>query len=73
MIVAAPEGHEFQAFAFYYLGDSYASLGYCGYAVRTLEVVAYGDVEAPKEWVKAAKDLIKFLNDDDGATCENWD
>jgi len=73
MIVAAPETNEFQAFGFYYLGDSYASLGYCGYAVRTLEVVAFGDVEAPKEWVKASKDLIKFLNDDDGAVCENWD
>jgi hypothetical protein len=41
--------------------------------VRTLEVVALGEVDAPKDWVKAAKNLIKFLNDDDGAVCENWD
>jgi C1A family cysteine protease len=73
MIVAAPEDNEFLAYAFYYLGDSYAALGYCGYAVRTLEVVALGEVAGPKEWVKAAKNLIKFLNDDDGAVCENWD
>ena len=73
MVVAAPEDNEFQAFSFYYLGDSYAQLGYCGYAVRTLEVVAFGEIEAPAEWVKASKDLIKFLNNDDGAVCANWD
>jgi hypothetical protein len=73
MIVASPEDNEFQSYAYYYLGDSYAALGFCGYAVRTLEVVAYGELDAPKEWVKAAKAMIKFLNDDDGAVCQNWD
>ena len=73
MVIAAPEEHDFLAYAFYYLGDSYAALGYCGYAVRTLEVVAFGDVQAPKDWVTASKDLIKFLNNDDGAVCANWD
>ena len=42
-------------------------------SVRTLEVVAFGEIEAPTEWVKASKDLIKFLNNDDGAVCANWD
>ena len=34
---------------------------------------AKGIEAADKEWTKAAKTLIKFLNDDDGAVCENWD
>jgi cathepsin L len=72
MISAAPDGNENIPYAFYYLGDSYSSVGYCGYAVRSLEVDAYGEVNAPKEWVDAAKKMIKFLNDDDGQICENW-
>jgi hypothetical protein len=35
--------------------------------------VSLGDVDAPKEWVTAAKDTIKFLNKDDGEVCDNWD
>lgn len=73
MITAAPDDDEHVPYAFYYLGDSYSDLGYCGYAVRALEVDAFGEVNAPKEWVKASKDMIQFLNDDDGTVCANWD
>ena len=73
MIAAAPEDNENVPFAFYYLGDSYSDLGFCGYAVRTLEVDAYGEIDAPKEWATAAKSMIQFLIDDDGAVCANWD
>jgi cathepsin L len=73
MISAAPDGDENIPYAFYYLGDSYSSVGYCGYAVRSLEVDAYGEVNAPKDWVDASKKMIKFLNDDDGQVCQNWD
>jgi C1A family cysteine protease len=73
MISAAPEGDENIPYAFYYLGDSYSQVGYCGYAVRSLEVDAYGEVNATKDWVDSAKKMIKFLNDDDGQVCENWD
>jgi C1A family cysteine protease len=73
MISAAPESDDNLPFAFYYLGDSYSQIGYCGYAVRTFEVVALGEIDAPKEWIKASKDMIKFLNDDEGSICENWD
>ncbi|HTQ07137.1 MAG TPA: C1 family peptidase [Polyangiaceae bacterium] len=73
MISAAPDDDPNVPFAFYYLGDSYSQVGYCGYAVRSLEVDAYGEVNATKEWVDAAKKMIKFLNDDDGTVCENWD
>jgi hypothetical protein len=73
MISSAPDDDENVPYAFYYLGDSYSSVGYCGYAVRSLEVDAYGEVNAPKEWVDASKKMIKFLNDDDGQVCQNWD
>jgi C1A family cysteine protease len=73
MATAAPDDDPNLGYAFFYMGDSYSSLGYCGYAVRSLEVVSLGDVDAPKEWVTAAKDTIKFLNKDDGEVCENWD
>ena len=73
MISAAPDDDENVPYAFYYLGDSYSSVGYCGYAVRSLEVDAYGEVNAPKNWLDASKKMIKFLNDDDGQVCQNWD
>jgi C1A family cysteine protease len=73
MIAAAPDGDENLSYAFFYLGDSYSQLGYCGYAVRSFEVVALGETDAPKEWVKAAKDMIKYLNNDEGGLCDNWD
>lgn len=73
MINAAPEGHEFIPFAFYYLGVSESAEGYCGYAVRNLEVVAQGEVDAPPEWQSSAQDQIKYLQDDDGNVCKNWD
>lgn len=73
MVSAAPDDDPNLGYALFYMGDSYSSLGYCGYAVRSLEVVALGGVDAPKEWVAAAKDTIKFLNDDNGDVCDNWD
>ncbi|HEY3496593.1 MAG TPA: C1 family peptidase [Polyangiaceae bacterium] len=73
MVSAAPEGEENIGFAFYYLGDSYSQLGFCGYAVRSFEVVAFGEVDAPKDWIKASKDMIKYLNSDEGSVCDNWD
>jgi cathepsin L len=73
MVAAAPEDEPNLPFAFYHLGDSYADVGYCGYAVRSLEVVAYGEVNAPAEWTSSAEKLINVLLDDDGTICENWD
>ncbi len=73
MITAAPDDDPNVPYAFYFLGDSYSQLGYCGYAVRSLEVDAYGEVNATKDWVKAAKNMIDFLNNDDGQVCANWD
>lgn len=73
MINAAPEGHELVPFAFYYLGVSEGAEGYCGYAVRNLDVVAQGEVDAPQDWQSAAQDQIKYLEDDDGRVCKNWD
>jgi C1A family cysteine protease len=73
MVSAAPDDEPNLPFAFYYLGDSYADVGYCGYAVRSLEVVAYGEIDAPKQWSDSAEKLIDFLLDDDGTVCENWD
>jgi cathepsin L len=73
MVSAAPDDEENLPYAFYYLGDSYADVGYCGYAVRTLEVVAYGEIEAPAQWASSAEKLIGLLLDDDGTICENWD
>jgi hypothetical protein len=73
LIVTAPVDHVRVAHSFYFTGNAYAHLGYCGYAVRNLEVVAYGNVVAAPEWVQAAKDMITWLNNDDGTTCQNWD
>jgi C1A family cysteine protease len=73
MVSAAPDDEPNLPFAFYYLGDSYADVGYCGYAVRSLEVVAYGEIDAPKQWSDSAEKLIDLLLDDDGTICENWD
>jgi cathepsin L len=73
MISAAPSDHEDLPFAFYFLGLSEASDGYCGYAVRNLEVVAHGEVDAPVDWATSAQQEIDTLNNDNGAQCANWD
>ena len=73
MITAAPNDHEDLPFAFYYLGLSEAADGYCGYAVRNLEVVARGEVDAPADWASAAQQQIDTLNNDNGTQCANWD
>lgn len=73
MITAAPNDHEDLPFAFYYLGLAEAADGYCGYAVRNLEVVARGEVDAPTDWASAAQQQIDTLNNDNGTQCANWD
>lgn len=73
MINGAPRGHAYIPFAFYYLGASLEAQGYCGYATRNLEVVAYGDVNAPDDWKQYAKDEINAMMQDDGTICANWD
>jgi hypothetical protein len=73
MINSAPAGQAFIPFAFYYLGLSEAAEGDCGYAERSLEEVAYGEVDAPPNWVQAAQSEIETLNNDDGTICNNWD
>lgn len=73
MITAAPNEHEDLPFAFYFLGLSEAADGYCGYAVRNLEVVARGEVDAPADWASSARQEIDALNNDNGAQCANWD
>lgn len=73
MINEAPQNHPYIGYAFYFQGLSYALEGYCGYAVRALEVPAYGEVPVPSAWVKAAKDEIDKLNNDDGTICDNWE
>ncbi len=73
MIYAAPPNDKYVGYASFYSGNAYAALGYCGYAVRMYEVVAYGELDVEASWVKAAKDHIGALNADDGALCANWD
>ena len=73
MIVAAPAGDTFRGYGIYYYGVDYAALGYCGYAVRDLELVKYGQTGLPASWVKSASDYIDYLKKDKGTICSNWD
>lgn len=73
MISAAPSDDEDLPFAFYFLGLAEAGDGYCGYAVRNLDVVANGEVDAPSDWVGAARQEIDSLDNDNGTICANWD
>jgi len=61
------------AYVYYWAGSAYVGLGECGYATQLFEVVAYGDLGAPKEWVDSAKATIDWLSGDDGTTCSSWD
>ncbi|MFV8752158.1 C1 family peptidase [Nannocystaceae bacterium ST9] len=61
------------AYVYYWAGSSYVGLGECGYATQLFEVVAYGDLGAPKEWVDSAKATIDWLSGDDGTYCTSWD
>lgn len=72
MIVAAPNGHSFRGYGIYYYGLDLAALGHCGHAVRTLEIVKYGETGLGSEWVKAASDSIELLMNDKGSTCTDW-
>jgi C1A family cysteine protease len=73
MIAAAPDGDEFKGFGLYYYGVGYAALGYCGYAVRNLEVIKLGETGLSDDWIKSASDYIEFLQKDKGTVCSNWD
>jgi C1A family cysteine protease len=73
MITAAPEGDPFKGYGLYYYGVDYAALGYCGYAVRNLEIVKYGETGLSDDWVKSASDYIDYLQKDKGTVCANWD
>ena len=73
MIVASPEHHPVLPIAFYYVALSNVGLGYCGYATRNFEVVAFGEIGAELEWKTAAKKWIDDLHKDDGTLCANWE
>ena len=73
MIMAAPDGDPFRGYGIYYYGVDYAALGYCGYAVRNLEIIKYGETGLPDNWVKSASDYIDYLQKDKGTVCANWD
>lgn len=73
MIGAASETEKLVGYAVQYAALSYTKLGYCGYATRNFEVVAYGELGMPTSWVDQAKSWISKLNKDDGTLCANWD
>jgi len=73
MVVAAPVGDQFRGYGIYYYGLDYAALGYCGYAVRNLEIIKYGQTGLAASWVKSASDYIDYLHKDKGTICANWD
>jgi C1A family cysteine protease len=72
MIVAAPGDNIFRDYGIYYYGVDYAALGYCGYAVRNLEIIKYGQTKLSNDWVKSASDYIDYLQKDKGTVCANW-
>lgn len=65
--------HDWISYVYYWAGSCYVGLGECGYATQLFEVVAYGDVGAPKEWADSAKATIEWLAGDDGTYCSSWD
>jgi C1A family cysteine protease len=73
MISAAPPEHPLLGYAFYFQGRSYLELGYCGYATRDLEVVAYHNLGLPEDWVQDAKDYIDLMQNDNGQLCLSWE
>jgi C1A family cysteine protease len=64
--------HDWLPYVYYWSGSDYVSLGECGYAAQLFEVVAYGDIGAPQDWVSAAEATIEWLNGDDGSICKSW-
>jgi tetratricopeptide (TPR) repeat protein len=72
-VIAAPSDSYFVSLSHYYLALSNVSLGYCGYATRNFELVAYGELNTDAEWQKAARDWIAYLHKDDGKLCATWD
>jgi cathepsin L len=65
--------HDWISYVYYWAGSAYVGLGECGYATQLFEVVAYGDLGAPKEWVDSAKATIDWLSEDDGTYCSSWE
>jgi len=72
-VLSAPTRDPNIPFGFYYIGMSEAAQGDCGNAVSAFEAVAYGEIDAPDAWVKAAQSNIERLEEDDGTICSNWD
>ncbi|MBS2011570.1 MAG: tetratricopeptide repeat protein [Deltaproteobacteria bacterium] len=72
-IKSAPRGHATIPLGFYYLGLSEAAQGDCGRAAKAFQMVAYGELDAPAEWVAAAKKNLFTLFEDDGTICASWD
>jgi len=73
MISAAPPEHPLLGYSFYFQGRSYLELGYCGYATRDFEVVAYHDLGLPEDWVQDAKNYIDLMQNDNGHLCLSWE
>jgi C1A family cysteine protease len=64
--------HDWIPYVYYWAGSDYVGLGECGYAMQLFEVVAYGDLGTPAEWVTAAESTIEWLSGDDGTICQSW-
>jgi len=74
MIAAAPDDASLLADAYYDIGVMMIDGGYCGYATRNLNMVAYGDLwSATPKLIKEAKRWLKVLNKDDGKLCADWE
>jgi len=73
MVGSANEDEKLVGYALQYAAFSYTKVGYCGYAKRNFEVVAYGELGMPKSWIDQATSWISRLNKDDGTLCANWD
>lgn len=65
--------HDWIAYVYYWAASAYVGLGECGYATQLFEVVIYGDLGAPKEWVDAANATIRWLAKDTGKICTSWE
>jgi cathepsin L len=64
--------HPWVPYFLYWTGVSFTGLGECGYASQYFDIVAHGDVDAPKTWRDSAKTALKSLADDDGTICSSW-
>lgn len=65
--------HPWVPYYLYWSGVAFTGLGECGYASQYFDIVAHGDVNAPKSWRSSAETALKALADDDGTVCTSWD